>query len=107
MTETGAMPRVYARIAGTGSYLPANAVSNDDLAKRVDTSDEWIASRTGIRNRHVAAEGETTSLTMHLIEQNWDKIRSRDAKDYISENWDADTADNIMQCLLFGEVIYG
>lgn len=60
MTETGAMPRVYARIAGTGSYLPANAVSNDDLAKRVDTSDEWIASRTGIRNRHVAAEGETT-----------------------------------------------
>ncbi|PJK01304.1 3-oxoacyl-ACP synthase [Lysobacteraceae bacterium NML91-0213] len=54
------MPRVYARIAGTGSYLPANAVSNDDLAKRVDTSDEWIASRTGIRNRHVAAEGETT-----------------------------------------------
>ncbi|QCO68790.1 ketoacyl-ACP synthase III [Luteimonas yindakuii] len=54
------MPRVYARIAGTGSYLPANAVSNDELAKRVDTSDEWIASRTGIRNRHVAAEGETT-----------------------------------------------
>ncbi|MCD9045992.1 MULTISPECIES: beta-ketoacyl-ACP synthase III [unclassified Luteimonas] len=54
------MPRVYARIAGTGSYLPANAVSNDELARRVDTSDEWIASRTGIRNRHIAAEGETT-----------------------------------------------
>ena len=60
MTDTGAMPRVYARIAGTGSYLPANAVSNDELARRVDTSDEWIASRTGIRNRHIAAEGETT-----------------------------------------------
>ena len=60
MTETGATPRVYARIAGTGSYLPANVVTNDDLAKRVDTSDEWIASRTGIRQRHVAAEGETT-----------------------------------------------
>ncbi len=60
MTDTGATPRVYARIAGTGSYLPANAVSNEELARRVDTSDEWIASRTGIRNRHIAAEGETT-----------------------------------------------
>ena len=66
MTETGATPRVYARIAGTGSYLPANAVSNEELARRVDTSDEWIASRTGIRNRHIAAEGETTSdLAFH------------------------------------------
>ncbi|WP_058835188.1 beta-ketoacyl-ACP synthase III [Luteimonas abyssi] len=61
MSETGqTIPRVYARIAGTGSYLPANVVSNDELAKRVDTSDEWIASRTGIRQRHMAAEGETT-----------------------------------------------
>ncbi|WP_043690026.1 beta-ketoacyl-ACP synthase III [Luteimonas huabeiensis] len=60
MSETGATPRVYARIAGTGSYLPANVVTNDDLSKVVDTSDEWIASRTGIRQRHVAAEGETT-----------------------------------------------
>src|SRR5699024_1406310 len=48
-------------IAGTGSYLPENVVTNDDLAKIVDTSDEWIAARTGIRQRHVAAEGETTS----------------------------------------------
>lgn len=60
MSETGATPRVYARIAGTGSYLPANVVTNEDLSKVVDTSDEWIASRTGIRQRHVAAEGETT-----------------------------------------------
>lgn len=53
--------RIYARIAGTGSYLPEKVLTNDDLAKTVDTSDEWIAARTGIRERHVAAEGETTS----------------------------------------------
>ncbi|HEY1069422.1 beta-ketoacyl-ACP synthase III [Thermomonas sp.] len=53
--------RIYARIAGTGSYLPEKVLTNDDLAKMVDTSDEWIAARTGIRERHVAAEGETTS----------------------------------------------
>ena len=53
--------RIFARIAGTGSYLPERVLTNDDLAKRVDTSDEWIQARTGIRERHVAAEGETTS----------------------------------------------
>ena len=52
--------RIYARIAGTGSYLPEKVLTNDDLSKIVDTSDEWIAARTGIRERHVAAEGETT-----------------------------------------------
>ena len=51
----------YARITGTGGYLPEKVLTNDDLAKMVDTSDEWIAARTGIRERHVAAEGETTS----------------------------------------------
>ncbi|MBS0224869.1 MAG: ketoacyl-ACP synthase III [Proteobacteria bacterium] len=51
---------MFARIAGTGSALPKQVVTNDDLAKRVDTSDEWIATRTGIRQRHVAGEGETT-----------------------------------------------
>lgn len=61
MNQTGAAQRVYSRIAGTGSYLPENVVTNDDLAKVVDTSDEWIAARTGIRQRHIAAEGETTS----------------------------------------------
>ncbi|MEO6171317.1 MAG: beta-ketoacyl-ACP synthase III [Lysobacter sp.] len=53
--------RIYSRIAGTGSYLPEKVLTNDDLSKLVDTSDEWIASRTGIRQRHIAAEGETTS----------------------------------------------
>ena len=48
-------------IAGCGSYLPSRIVTNDELATRVDTSDEWIVERTGIHQRHVAAEGEKTS----------------------------------------------
>lgn len=48
-------------ITGTGSALPANCVSNADLAERVDTSDEWIVERTGIHQRYIAGEGETTS----------------------------------------------
>jgi len=51
----------YSRITGTGSYLPATVLSNEDIEKRIDTSDEWIFSRTGIRTRRVAAENETTS----------------------------------------------
>ena len=51
---------IYSRIAGTGSYLPQRVVTNHDLEKMVDTSDEWIRSRTGIERRHIAAEGETT-----------------------------------------------
>jgi 3-oxoacyl-[acyl-carrier-protein] synthase-3 len=58
--QQAAPPRVYARITGTGSYLPDKVLTNDDLAKTVDTSDEWIRSRTGIRERHIAAEGQTT-----------------------------------------------
>ncbi len=53
--------RIFARIAGTGSYLPDKVLSNDDLAKTIDTSDEWIRTRTGIRERRVAADGQTTS----------------------------------------------
>lgn len=49
------------QIIGTGSYLPARIVTNDELAQRVDTSDEWIQQRSGIRQRHVAADGETTA----------------------------------------------
>ncbi|HZD25274.1 MAG TPA: beta-ketoacyl-ACP synthase III [Alphaproteobacteria bacterium] len=47
--------------AGCGAYLPARVIDNHELAKTVDTSDEWIVERTGIRRRHVAAEGEMTS----------------------------------------------
>jgi 3-oxoacyl-[acyl-carrier-protein] synthase-3 len=52
---------IYSRILGTGGYLPGNVVTNGDLARRMDTSDEWIRSRTGIRQRHLAADGETCS----------------------------------------------
>jgi 3-oxoacyl-[acyl-carrier-protein] synthase-3 len=57
---------VYSRILGTGSYLPEKVLTNADLEKMVDTTDEWIVSRSGIRERHVAAEGETTcDLAFH------------------------------------------
>lgn len=51
----------YSRIAGTGSYLPEKILTNADLERMVDTTDEWIFTRTGIRERHIAAEGEFTS----------------------------------------------
>ena len=51
----------YSRIAGTGSYLPEKVVTNHDLEKMMDTTDEWIQERTGIKRRHLAADGETTS----------------------------------------------
>jgi 3-oxoacyl-[acyl-carrier-protein] synthase-3 len=51
---------IYSRIAGTGSYLPEKVITNQDLEKMVDTTDEWIRTRTGIERRHVAADGETT-----------------------------------------------
>ncbi len=53
--------RIYSRIAGTGSYLPEKVLTNADLEKMVETSDEWIQTRTGIRERHIAAEDQTTS----------------------------------------------
>jgi 3-oxoacyl-[acyl-carrier-protein] synthase-3 len=48
-------------VAGTGAYLPVRVLTNHDLARMVDTSDEWIVQRTGIRERHIAADGEMTS----------------------------------------------
>ena len=53
-------------IRGVGGYLPARVVTNEELAGLVDTSDEWITARTGIRERHIVAEGELTS-TMGVI----------------------------------------
>jgi 3-oxoacyl-[acyl-carrier-protein] synthase-3 len=51
---------MYSRIAGTGAHLPARVLTNFDLEKMMETSDEWIRDRTGIERRHIAAEGETT-----------------------------------------------
>ena len=55
------MPSYNAIIAGTGSYLPEKRLTNAELAKMVDTSDEWIVQRTGIRERRIAAPLELTS----------------------------------------------
>lgn len=55
------MSVIRSTVIGTGSYLPAKCLTNEDLAKVVDTSDEWIVQRTGIKQRHIAAEGELTS----------------------------------------------
>ena len=57
--------RIYSKIIGTGSDLPEKILTNADLEKMVDTDDQWIQDRTGIKQRHVAGEGETTS-TMGL-----------------------------------------
>ena len=60
------MSDFYSRIAGTGGYLPAKVLANRDLESLVDTTDEWIFTRTGIRQRHVAADEEKTSdLALH------------------------------------------
>ena len=53
--------RRHSRIAGTGRYLPERILTNDELTQRLATSDEWIRTRTGIRQRHIAADGEQTS----------------------------------------------
>ena len=55
------MSQIKSKIAGTGSYLPKKILSNADLEKMIDTTDEWIFSRTGIRERHIVAKGEHTS----------------------------------------------
>jgi 3-oxoacyl-[acyl-carrier-protein] synthase-3 len=52
---------IYSRIIGTGSHLPARVMTNDDFARRLDTSDAWIRERTGIRQRHIAEESQTSS----------------------------------------------
>ncbi len=51
-------PPVYSAVAGVGGHLPGQPVGNDELGKRVETSDEWVRARTGIRSRHFAAPGE-------------------------------------------------
>jgi 3-oxoacyl-[acyl-carrier-protein] synthase-3 len=52
---------IRSRIVGTGSYLPPRVVTNDELAKRLDTSDAWIQERTGIRQRHIAEQSQASS----------------------------------------------
>lgn len=68
-------------IAGVGSYLPTKVLTNDDLSKMMDTSDEWIASRTGIRKRHIAADNELTSdLAVNAAKQAIDQAGVKPAE---------------------------
>lgn len=68
------MTRIQSVVRGVGGYLPERVITNDELSKTVDTSDEWIVQRTGIRQRHVAAEGEMTSdLALHASRVALDK----------------------------------
>ncbi len=72
---------IKAKIIATGSYLPSKIVSNFDLAKTVDTTNEWIVERTGIHNRHLANEGELTSdLAFHASKKAMDngKIKAEE-----------------------------
>jgi 3-oxoacyl-[acyl-carrier-protein] synthase-3 len=55
------MKKIHSKISATGSYLPKKILLNSELAKTVETSDEWIMDRTGIKQRHVVSEGELTS----------------------------------------------
>lgn len=58
------------RIIGTGSFLPEKVVTNEELAQTIETSDEWIVERTGIRERHIAREGETTAILAFQAAEN-------------------------------------
>jgi len=63
-------------VRGVGSYLPERIITNDELSKTIDTSDEWIQQRVGIKQRHVAAEGEYTSdLALHAARRALDNAR--------------------------------
>lgn len=64
------MQHISSQIVGCGSYLPERILTNADLARQLDTSDDWIVARTGIRQRHIAADGELTSdLATHAAER--------------------------------------
>lgn len=54
----------YSKIAGTGSYLPEKILTNQDLEKMVDTTDEWIMQRVGVRERHIVADSGDTTCSM-------------------------------------------
>ena len=72
---------IHARITGTGSYAPKKVVTNHDLEKMVDTSDDWIIERTGIKERRVAEKGQTTSDLAYEASVRALKAAGVDAKD--------------------------
>ena len=70
----------YSKIIGTGGYLPKNIVTNHQLAERVDTSDEWIFERTGIRSRRIAGSDETASSMAEIAARQAIEVAEIDAK---------------------------
>ncbi|WP_428771987.1 beta-ketoacyl-ACP synthase III [Vibrio sp.] len=72
---------MYSKILGTGSYLPSQVRSNADLEKMVDTSDEWIVARTGIKERRIAAENETVADMGYLAAKNAIEMAGIDKND--------------------------
>lgn len=71
----------YSRITGTGGYLPETVRTNDDIARLVDTSDEWIVERTGIRSRRIAGEEETASSMGEIASRQAIEAAGIDAED--------------------------
>lgn len=72
---------MYSRITGTGSYLPDKILTNQDLELMVDTSDEWIRTRTGITQRHIAAKDQVASDLALYASQNAMKSAGVTSKD--------------------------
>ncbi|MEN8762199.1 MAG: beta-ketoacyl-ACP synthase III [Thiogranum sp.] len=72
---------IYSRITGTGGYLPDKVLTNKDLEKIVDTTDQWIRERTGISKRHVAVEGQNTVDLAEYAAQRALEAAGRDAQD--------------------------
>ena len=75
------MTKTRAGLTALGAYAPAKTVTNADLEKMMDTNDEWITSRTGIKTRHVSADDEDTSTLAfraveNLLERRYDKFRA-------------------------------
>ena len=89
------------KITGTGSYLPEKVLTNFDLEKMVDTSDEWIRTRTGIVERHIAADDEATSDMVAKA-----AVKALEMAELKPEDLDAIivatvTPDNAYPCLLY------
>ncbi len=94
---------VYAKVIGTGGYLPEAIKTNEDISKTVDTSDEWIFERTGIKKRHIAADDETASSMAEIAAKQAIEAAAIDANDIDLIIVSTGTPDNVYPstaCLL-------
>ena len=90
------MTAIRSVVLGCGSYLPQQILTNAELAARIDTSDEWIVQRTGIRQRHIAAEGEFTShLAIKAAQRRACRCRDRCAVDRPDRAGDLDAGQHL------------